>query len=62
MEFVATRRLPAGKAAANPDTHDLPVLATEQAAPVITPWESLMEAGVQPALVLGAERRSSGGR
>ena len=62
METVVTRRLPAEKAAANPDTHDLPGLAAEQAAPVITPWESLIEAGVQPALVLGAERRSGGGR
>ena len=62
METVVTKRLPADKAAATPDTHDLPVLAAEQAAPIITPWESLLESGVQPALILGAERRSNGGR
>ena len=62
METVVTKRLPAGMAAATPDTHDLPVLAIEQAAPVITPWESLLENGVQPALILGAERRSGGDR
>jgi hypothetical protein len=62
METVVTRRLPADRAAANSDTHDLPVLATEQAPAVIIPWESLLESGVQPALVLGAERRSGAGR
>ena len=62
METVVTRRLPDEKAVAPSDMHDLPVLATEQAAPVITPWESLLESGVQPSLILGAERRSNGGR
>jgi hypothetical protein len=60
METVARQR-PIEKPATH-DTHDLPVLAALQAAKVVTPWESLLEDGVQPSLILGAERRSGGGR
>ncbi len=43
--------------------HDLPVLATEQHAGMLRPqWDKLLSAGVQPALVLGAERRLEGER
>ena len=44
------------------DGHDLPVLAAEQNPPRLPRWESLMDDGVQPALILGAERRTSGPR
>ena len=44
------------------ETHDLPVLAAMERPLSITPWESLLEDGVQPSLVLGAERRSVGVR
>ena len=42
--------------------HDLPVfVAPETAAPRLD-WERLMEEGVQPALVVGGERRWQGRR
>ena len=44
------------------ETHDLPVLGAIEGPRNLTPWESLMDDGVQPALILGAERRSSGVR
>ena len=44
------------------ETHDLPLLGTAEAARIVTPWESLLDDGVQPALILGAERRSGGVR
>ena len=44
------------------ETHDLPIMAVEENPAVITPWESLIDDGVQPALVLGAERRTAGPR
>ncbi len=43
--------------------HDLPVLAAEQHAGMLRPqWDQLLSAGIQPALVLGAERRLEGKR
>ena len=62
METVVAKRPNADKANPPSDTHDLPVLAAQEAGKVMTPWESLLEDGVQPALILGAERRSGGGR
>ena len=44
------------------ETHDLPVLAALEGPRHLTPWESLIDDGVQPALILGAERRSQGVR
>ncbi|HEX4764511.1 MAG TPA: hypothetical protein VFU92_09235 [Usitatibacter sp.] len=44
------------------DNHDLPLLAAAEDSRYQPPWESLLDDGVQPALILGAERRSSGGR
>ena len=45
-----------------PQDHDLPVLACEENPPVQLDWEFLLAQGVQPALILGAERRSQGRR
>lgn len=42
--------------------HDLPVLAKERNPIAPIDWEPLLAAGVQPALVLGAERRWQGRR
>ena len=42
--------------------HDLPVLATRESPAVMLDWEPLLAAGVQPALILGAERRWQGRR
>lgn len=44
--------------------HDLPVLAAQEEPhpPQRPDWASLLDDGVQPALILGAERRSSGRR
>jgi hypothetical protein len=47
---------------APPQDHDLPVLAREQNPIVSLDWDVLIAAGVQPALVLGAERRWQGRR
>ena len=44
------------------ESHDLPTMAVEENPAVITPWESLIDDGVQPALILGAERRTAGPR
>ena len=44
------------------ESHDLPTMAVEENPAVITPWESLIDDGVQPALILGAERRTTGRR
>ena len=42
--------------------HDLPLLAAQEQ-PVQRPdWESLFGDGLQPALLLGAERRLEGAR
>jgi hypothetical protein len=45
------------KATSVPADHDLPVLGMELDPPHRPEWESLLDAGVQPALLLGAERR-----
>ena len=46
-----------------PGDHDLPVIATERPDPPQRPdWPSLFDDGVQPAMLLGAERRSQGAR
>ena len=42
--------------------HDLPVLAAQENPHLQLEWESLMNDGIVPALVLGAERRSRGPR
>lgn len=42
--------------------HDLPVLAKEENPLAPTDWEPLLANGVQPALILGAERRWQGSR
>jgi hypothetical protein len=55
MNPVVVQRPRANEAPA--DAHDLPVLGVQESARNITPWESLMDDGVQPALILGAERR-----
>ena len=44
------------------ETHDLPVLAVMERPLSLTPWETLLDDGVQPSLVLGAERRLVGVR
>lgn len=55
---------PHGHAAtsARPFEHDLPVLAKEQNPMTPIDWEPLLAAGVQPSLMLGAERRWKGAR
>jgi len=42
--------------------HDLPLLAWQEHPKVWLDWEPLLAAGVQPALILGAERRWQGRR
>ena len=42
--------------------HDLPILAVQENPRVPLPWQSLMDDGIMPALLLGAERRIAGGR
>jgi len=42
--------------------HDLPVLASEEAPTQRLDWETLMREGVEPALVIGGERRWHGRR
>jgi hypothetical protein len=54
---------PDGPATRRPtQEHDLPVLAVEENARVQLDWEFLLAEGVQPALILGAERRGNGPR
>ncbi len=57
----AARRRKAATHASSFD-HDLPVLAKERNPVAPIDWEPLLAAGVQPALVLGAERRWQGRR
>jgi len=45
-----------------PPDHDLPVLAAQEEPAFKPEWESLLAVGVQPALILGAERRTQGRR
>lgn len=42
--------------------HDLPVLAVEENSRPRADWDLLLDSGVQPAMVLGAERRWQGRR
>ncbi|HET7729075.1 MAG TPA: hypothetical protein VFK48_03495 [Usitatibacter sp.] len=42
--------------------HDLPVLGIERNPRVRLDWDSMLAAGIQPALILGAERRWQGRR
>ena len=44
------------------ESHDLPVIGVVENARHLPRWESLLDDGVQPSLILGAERRSHGGR
>ena len=62
MDPVVKERPPVERHQLPGDAHDLRVLAALEAARYLTPWEWLFDAGVQPALILGAERRSSGPR
>lgn len=45
-----------------PNDHDLPVLAAQEEPAFRPEWEALLDEGVQPALILGAERRTHGKR
>lgn len=45
-----------------PVEHDLPVLGATLAPPVRIDWSPLLDSGVTPSLVLGAERRLRGPR
>lgn len=56
-----SRQPPWRRADAEQD-HDLPVIAIDMNPRVQVQWESLMNDGVVPALILGAERRSRGPR
>lgn len=42
--------------------HDLPILAVDEAPARETDWKSLLDAGVQPAHLIGGERRWHGRR
>lgn len=42
--------------------HDLPILALEEASARQLDWDELIEEGVQPALLVGGERRWHGRR
>ena len=42
--------------------HDLPILALEEASTLQLDWDELIEDGVQPALLVGGERRWQGRR
>jgi len=46
----------------NPQDFDLPVLGAQEAPRVRLDWESMLEEGAQPSLILGAERRLRGPR
>ena len=59
-EIVADRK--PERASPLADGHDLPILAAAEQSRYQPPWESLIDDGVQPALILGAERRSNRGR
>lgn len=45
-----------------PDDCDLPLLAATFDLPKAPDWASLLDDGVHPALILGAERRTGGRR
>ena len=42
--------------------HDLPILAAEEMPARETDWKPLLEAGIEPALLIGGERRWHGRR
>ena len=42
--------------------HDLPIIAFEETTAPQLDWDGLMRDGVQPALLVGGERRSHGRR
>lgn len=42
--------------------HDLPILALEEASTLQLDWDELIDDGVQPALLVGGERRWHGRR
>jgi hypothetical protein len=60
-DVLDTRRPTAAAKAAQQD-HDLPLLAQDLNPTVWIDWEPLLAGGIQPALVLGAERRWQGRR
>ena len=55
---------PDGKKASGGTTasHDLPLLGLDESPRVLPAWDDLIVQGVQPALLLGAERRHRGPR
>ena len=55
------RNVPASKRAPVQD-HDLPTLAAEEMPARDADWKSLLETGVQPAFLIGGERRWHGRR
>ena len=67
-------RIPEGKPAriGNPEarmasggttpSHDLPLLGLDESPRFLPEWDNLLVQGVQPALLLGAERRHRGPR
>lgn len=59
---IAPPTTPVRKLALRQHDHDLPVLAAEQHDTPRPPWDKLLAAGIQPALILGAERRLQGKR
>jgi hypothetical protein len=61
QERVSQRRLELQRRMEGVD-YDLPVLGVEQAPHIRLDWQSLIDDGVPPCLVLGAERRSRGPR
>ena len=66
MNFVTHRARPSvhSRNVARPASqdHDLPLLAKQENPTVSLDWEPLLLAGVQPALVVGGERRWHGRR
>ena len=58
----ATQREAPGPRRVAEQGHDLPILAAEENPRPNLDWESLLASGVQPALILGAERRLQGRR
>lgn len=58
---VPARNVPAAKRPPVQD-HDLPILALEELPGREADWKSLLEAGVEPALLIGGERRWHGRR
>jgi hypothetical protein len=55
------RNLPASIRPPVPD-HDLPILAMEEMPAREEDWKTLLETGVEPALLIGGERRWHGRR